>query len=86
MALRPPRQRRRGLIPSTAGPEGFAPEIPIPVQLARDEELAAQMEDGMIDEEKLEAVKQPPPAYGLWRCSVVCLAYLLCFDIRLQNR
>ncbi|KAF2430141.1 hypothetical protein EJ08DRAFT_589592 [Tothia fuscella] len=70
MALRPPRERRRGLIPSVAGPEGFAPDVPIQVQLARDEEIAAQLEDGRFDEEKIESIAQPPPAYGLWRCSV----------------
>lgn len=71
MVLRPPRERRRGLIPSIAGPEGFTPDVPIQVQLARDEEIAAQTEEGIVDEEKLEALTQPPPAYGLWRCSVV---------------
>jgi hypothetical protein len=69
--LRPPRQHRRGLIPSIAGPEGFTPDVPIPVQLARDEEIAAQTEDGILEEEKMDALKVPPPAYGLWRCSVV---------------
>jgi hypothetical protein len=69
--MRPPRQRRRGLIPSIAGPEGFTPDVPIPVQLARDEEIGVQTEDGMFEEEKMGALKVPPPAYGLWRCSVV---------------
>jgi hypothetical protein len=66
--------RRHNRIPSTAGPEGFKPNRPIPVQLARDEEIAAIDEDGTIQEEKLEALKQPPPAYGLWRESVVSSA------------
>jgi hypothetical protein len=70
-ARQPPKPRRRGLIPSIAGPEGFAPDVPIPVQLARDEEIAAQADDGIVEEEKTDALKVPPPAYGLWRCSVV---------------
>jgi hypothetical protein len=64
---------RHNRIPSTAGPEGFKPNRPIPVQLARDEEITAIDDEGTIHEEKLEALKQPPPAYGLWRESVVSL-------------
>jgi hypothetical protein len=46
------------------GPGGYAnPQTPIRVALARDEE-AAGIES--------EATKVPPPAYGLWRESVVC--------------
>lgn len=63
---------RRGAIPSVAGPDGFTPDVPIRVHLARDEEIAAQGEDGIIAEEKMASLKAPPPAYGLWRCSVVC--------------
>jgi len=66
--------RRHNRIPSTAGPEGFKPNRPIPVQLARDEEIAALDDEGTLHEEKLEALKQPPPAYGLWRESVVSFA------------
>jgi hypothetical protein len=51
-------------LPSMIGPGGYAnPAIPIRVALARDEE-AAGIES--------EATKFPPPAYGLWRESVVC--------------
>ena len=64
--------RRRNAIPSVAGPDGFTPDVPIRVHLARDEEIAAQGEDGIIAEEKMASLKAPPPAYGLWRCSVVC--------------
>jgi len=50
---------------SLIGPGGYAnPPRPIPVALARDEE-AAGIES--------EATKFPPPAYGLWRESVVCI-------------
>jgi hypothetical protein len=46
------------------GPGGYAnPPQPIRVALVRDEE-AAGIES--------EATKFPPPAYGLWRESVVC--------------
>jgi len=48
--------------PSMIGPSGYAnPTQPIRVALARDEE-AAGIES--------EAMKIPPPAYGLWRESV----------------
>lgn len=66
---------RHNRIPSTAGPEGFKPNRPIQVQLARDDEIAALDEEGTLHEEKLEALKQPPPAYGLWRESVVSASY-----------
>jgi len=50
-------------LPAMTGPGGYAnPEMPIRVALARDEE-AAGIES--------EATKFPPPAYGLWRESVV---------------
>ncbi|QDS70965.1 hypothetical protein FKW77_007269 [Venturia effusa] len=61
---------RHNCFPSTAGPEGFKPNRPIPVQLARDDEIAALDEEGLLHEEKLESIKMPPPAYGLWRESV----------------
>jgi hypothetical protein len=51
-------------LPAMVGPGGYAnPETPIRVALARDEEAA-----GISS----EATKRPPPAYGLWRESVVC--------------
>lgn len=56
-------------VPSRVGPMGYAqPERPIHVVLARDEEIAA---DG--DEAGREKVMPPPPAYGLWRSSVVSI-------------
>lgn len=52
-------------LPAMIGPGGYAnPTMPIRVALARDEE-AAGIES--------EATKLPPPAYGLWRESVVCV-------------
>ncbi|KAI9848290.1 MAG: hypothetical protein M1837_000554 [Sclerophora amabilis] len=52
----------RNRVPSTAGPGGYAnPPEPIRVVTRHDEE-AVGIES--------EAAKAPPPAYGLWRCSV----------------
>ena len=70
LALHPPSDHPR--IPSMTGPEGFTPVRPIRVRLARDEEIAIGSGDGAGDPEKeVSAVSMPPPAYGLWRCSVV---------------
>ena len=58
-------------IPAMVGPGGFAnPVIPIRVALARDEE-AAGIEN--------PATKVPPPAYGLWRESVVSVTFKVSF-------
>ena len=46
------------------------PREPIRVILARDEELGLQ-DNNMVAEDKEIAIPPPPPAYGLWRCSVV---------------
>ena len=61
----PPDDDEHGpVLPAMIGPGGYAnPALPIRVALARDEE-AAGIES--------EATKVPPPAYGLWRESVVC--------------
>lgn len=54
----------RARLPEMFGPGGYAvPRRPIRVLLARDEE-AAGLES--------ETTKLQPPAYGLWRESVVC--------------
>jgi len=56
---------RAARVPQMFGPGGYAiPRQPIRVVLARDEE-AAGIES--------ETTKINPPAYGLWRESVVCL-------------
>lgn len=59
----------------------FAPEQPIRVHLARDEEIAiggtGGIEDAqsgrseMTEKETSVLPRAPPPAYGLWRSSVV---------------
>lgn len=60
---KPTEERRRSRLPNMYGPSGYAvPRQPIRVLLARDEE-AAGIES--------EATKTNPPAYGLWRESVV---------------
>jgi hypothetical protein len=57
-------------VPSRAGSLGYVqPDSPIPVILARDEEVAAEN-----DATVREKVVYPPPAYGLWRSSVVSIA------------
>ncbi|OCK84838.1 hypothetical protein K432DRAFT_90598 [Lepidopterella palustris CBS 459.81] len=69
LVLHPPSDQPR--IPSMTGPEGFTPIRPIRVHLARDEEIAIGGAEGVVDPEKeVTAVTMPPPAYGLWRCSV----------------
>lgn len=56
-------EARRARMPQMFGPGGYAvPSRPIPVVLARDEEAAG------IDN---PASKAMPPAYGIWRESVV---------------
>lgn len=64
MLMNPPDDEERLTgIPAMVGPGGFAePAEPIRVALARDEEAAGIESD---------ATKLPPPAYGLWRESVV---------------
>ena len=59
----PPDADLRQSLPSMIGPGGYAtPAVPIRVALARDEEAAGIQNP---------ATKAPPPAYGLWRESVV---------------
>lgn len=72
LALRPPSDLPH--IPSMTGPDGFKPIRPIRVHLARDEEAAVgdEVADPESPEPEKEKVTMPPPAYGLWRSSVVC--------------
>jgi hypothetical protein len=57
-------------VPSRVGDDGFAfPQVPLPVVVARDEELGMTAGELMIQ----RAVPSPPP-YGLWRGSVVSAA------------
>ena len=70
-------------IPSLTGSDGFRPQQPIRVHVSTgaDPDLAVAspvMEDDPVSEELLQhsgaakPVAVPPPAYGLWRNSVVC--------------
>lgn len=55
---------------STADEEQYPqPDTPIPIILARDEELG--LHDNARDDDSIRPVQHPPPAYGLWRSSVV---------------
>ncbi|KAL8904864.1 MAG: hypothetical protein Q9207_002987 [Kuettlingeria erythrocarpa] len=67
------RERRLGIRQcSMADDDDYAqPETPIPVILARDEELGLHDDADANDDESLRPVQPPPPAYGLWRSSVV---------------
>lgn len=57
---------------SIADEEDYAqPETPIPVILARDEELGLHDNANASDNDSIRPVQHPPPAYGLWRSSVV---------------
>jgi hypothetical protein len=55
--------------------KGFAPTEPIRVHMVQDEEIIVGMdlEEANVDVEKPVGTKVPPPAYGIWRESVVCL-------------
>ena len=73
-----PRTRfaRKRQSPLDTDEEVFAqPRQPIPIVLARDEELGLHDIDRVEEEGIDEALPPPPPAYGLWRSSVVCLPY-----------
>ncbi|GME23237.1 hypothetical protein GTA08_BOTSDO09940 [Neofusicoccum parvum] len=70
LSFRPQRVDEIPRIPDMAGPEGFQPDQPIRVHLARDEELAEEADPPAFMDPEKEILKAPPPAYGLWRCSV----------------
>ncbi|KAF9692187.1 hypothetical protein EKO04_009826 [Ascochyta lentis] len=72
LLLNPPREVERQHVPNLTAPEGFQPIVPIPVRLARDDELDSDndMEDLEAGDLEKEVLPPPPPAYGLWRSSV----------------
>jgi hypothetical protein len=70
------RRRNQTLEAKLGDRNGFAPTVPIRVHLARDEEFVASDEAAVVAE-KATATAVPPPAYGLWRSSVVSLAFPL---------
>ncbi|KAI4128528.1 MAG: hypothetical protein LQ338_002698 [Usnochroma carphineum] len=62
-------RRRTEREPSVMDEDGYAqPETPIPIILARDEELG--LHDNASDNDSIRPVQHPPPAYGQWRSSV----------------
>jgi len=82
-----PQRSHRPRIPEYADINGFKPDVPIRVHLAQDEEIAvAETTNGQPTEEVEGLVKQPPPAYGLWRCSVVCAPLHMTFNKKLQPK
>jgi hypothetical protein len=70
------RQQRHVIKPNER--TNFTPTVPIRVHMVQDEEIAPEIEDEN-NSEKVSGVKVPPPAYGLWRSSVVC-QFLRCYQ------
>ncbi|KAL8698829.1 MAG: hypothetical protein Q9224_001670 [Gallowayella concinna] len=69
LQLRVRGERRPARGPRQADEEECAqPETPIPIILARDEELG--LNDSSSDGDSIRRVQHPPPAYGLWRSSM----------------
>jgi hypothetical protein len=75
--------------PKVVEPEGFHPEQPIRVHLACDEELGLGTPCcqgvNQTDFAGAKGVTAPPPAYGLWRNSVVSCAPSVALIQRLFN-
>jgi hypothetical protein len=76
LILNPPRETERNFMPNMTAQEGFQPIVPIPVRLARDDQLElgpdSDSENDMTDpsDPEKDVLPPPPPAYGLWRSSV----------------
>ncbi|KAF3035861.1 hypothetical protein E8E11_005053 [Didymella keratinophila] len=70
LMLNPPREVERQAVPNLTAPEGFQPIVPIPVRLARDDDIDSSDNDMELDNPEKEKLPPPPPAYGLWRSSV----------------
>lgn len=66
--------RSRSRIPSISSRDGFNPNEPIRVHVVTDEEIAGadNEECRMVRDSK--GLVAPPPAYGLWRSSVVSIS------------
>ena len=75
LAIHPKKSHSRiNMLSDRAGDDGFAqPREPIPIILARDEELGLVNPTAEESEHEVNIPTPPPPAYGLWRCSVVCV-------------
>ncbi|KAF1851529.1 uncharacterized protein K460DRAFT_373519 [Cucurbitaria berberidis CBS 394.84] len=89
LMLNPPREGHRPHLPAMTGPDGFQPIVPIRVHLARDVEAGASDEEAEndmdIEDPEKDKIPPPPPAYGLWRCSVRADPNLLHWQ-RVENR
>ena len=70
LMLNPPREVERQAVPNLTAPEGFQPIVPIPVRLARDDDIDSSDNDMELEDPEKEKLPPPPPAYGLWRSSV----------------
>ena len=69
LLIRPPKPEDQITdAPSRTGPGYMNPETPIPITFARDEEIGDERAE---DDPAKAALRPPPPAYGLWRGSVV---------------
>lgn len=78
------KQKQRGRAPTTTSASDFAhPQEPIRVILARDEELG--LHENSNEDMSNESITPPPPAYGLWRFSVVCILDIVRSDILLTR-
>ena len=65
----------RDLVAQSSPGEIARPSEPIQIILARDVELGLHGNEN-VEEDKEVAVPPPPPAYGLWRCSVVSFSQI----------
>jgi hypothetical protein len=70
LMLNPPPKVERQAVPNLNAPEGFQPIVPIPVRLARDDDIDSSDNDMELEDPEKEKLPPPPPAYGLWRSSV----------------
>ena len=68
--------RNRNRIPSLSSPDGFNPGEPIRVHVVTDEEIAGAEDEDLRWARDSKGLVAPPPAYGLWRSSVVSSLYL----------
>ena len=84
LVIKKRRKNRTSAVSERSSQEDFArPTQPIRVILARDEEEGISTVDGSeIEEDEPKNLPPPPPAYGLWRGSMVRLAVFdICIDV-----
>lgn len=66
--------RSRSRIPSISSRDGFNPNEPIRVHVVTDEEIAGADDEECRMVRDSKGLVAPPPAYGLWRSSVVSIS------------